>query len=133
MLEVFVSYKVYSRYLKYLGLALFWYVFTAFAVKIDWGEVLVSTLIPHVEFSKVYLLNMVAILGTTISPYLFFWQAGEEVEEEVAENKLTAMGVGTPKVTNRDIRKLRVDTISGMLFSNFIMFFYYRNDWCDPF
>ncbi|MEK7186288.1 MAG: divalent metal cation transporter [Patescibacteria group bacterium] len=123
VLEVFVSYKVYSRYLKYLGLALFGYVFTAFAVKIDWGEVLVSTLIPHVEFSKVYLLNMVAILGTTISPYLFFWQAGEEVEEEVAENKLTAMGVGTPKVTNRDIRKLRVDTISGMLFSNLIMFF----------
>ena len=123
VLEVFVSYKVYSRYLKYLGLALFGYVFTAFAVKIDWGEVLVSTLIPHVEFSKVYLLNMVAILGTTISPYLFFWQAGEEVEEEVAENKLTAMGVGTPNISKGDIKKLSIDTISGMFFSNIIMFF----------
>ncbi|MEK7558680.1 MAG: divalent metal cation transporter [Patescibacteria group bacterium] len=123
MLEIFVSYKTYSKILKYFGLALFSYVFTAFAVKVDWGDVLVSTLVPHIEFSKVYLLNIVAILGTTISPYLFFWQADEEVEEEVAENKLERMGVGEPKVTKRDIRKLRVDTITGMFFSNIVMFF----------
>lgn len=122
-LEIFISYKTYSKYLKYLGIALFSYIFTAFAVKIDWKTVFVSTVIPHFEFSKVYLLNIVAVLGTTISPYLFFWQADEEVEEEVAENKIKRMGAGEPRITVRDIRKLRVDTIFGMFFSNLIMFF----------
>ncbi len=123
ILEVFVSYKTYSKYLKYLGIALFSYVFTAFAVKIDWKTVFLSTVIPHFEFNKIYLLNIVAILGTTISPYLFFWQANEEVEEEVLENKIERMGVGEPRITKRDIRRLRVDTIFGMFFSNMIMFF----------
>lgn len=122
-LEIFVSYKTYSRYLKYLGLALFSYIFTAFAVNIDWNKVLVSTIVPHIEFSKVYILNLVAVLGTTISPYLFFWQTGEEVEEEVMEKKIKSMGFGTPKVTKYDIRKLNLDTISGMFFSNLVMFF----------
>lgn len=123
VLEIFVSYKTYSKYLKYLGIALFSYVFTAFAVKIDWKTVFLSTVIPHFEFNKIYLLNIVAILGTTISPYLFFWQADEEVEEEVLANKLERMGAGEPKVTKRDMRRLRVDTIFGMFFSNMIMFF----------
>ncbi|MBI3069838.1 MAG: divalent metal cation transporter [Candidatus Levybacteria bacterium] len=123
LLEVFVSYKTYSKYLKYLTFALFSYVATAFVVKIDWRTVFFSTVLPQLEFSKVYLLNIVAILGTTISPYLFFWQASEEVEEEVAHHKLRAMGAGQPKVVPKDISRLRLDTAIGMFFSNLIMWF----------
>lgn len=122
-LEVFVSYKTYSKYLKYLTFALFSYLATAFAVKVDWREVFFSTILPHIEFGRGYLLNIVAILGTTISPYLFFWQASEEVEEEIAHHKLRAMGAGQPKVTPKDISRLRLDTIIGMFFSNLIMWF----------
>jgi Mn2+/Fe2+ NRAMP family transporter len=68
-------------------------------------------------------MNVVAFLGTTISPYLFFWQANEEVEEEIAENKLERMGYGKPHITNRDIRHMRVDTFIGMFFSNIVTFF----------
>ena len=74
-LEIFVNYKTYSKILKYLALSLFAYVLTAFIVKPDWGMILKSTVIPQIKFSGDYLLNVVAILGTTISPYLFFWQA----------------------------------------------------------
>lgn len=123
LLEVFVSYKTYSVYLKYLTFALFSYVATAFAVKIDWRTVFFSTVFPHLDLSKTYLLNIVAILGTTISPYLFFWQASEEVEEEVAHHKLRAVGAGQSRVTPKDISRLRLDTIIGMFFSNLIMWF----------
>lgn len=122
-LEVFISYKTYSKYLKYLTFALFSYVATVFAVKVDWKTVFFSTVFPHLELNKTYLLNIVAILGTTISPYLFFWQASEEVEEEIAHHKLRAMGAGQPKVTPKDISQLRLDTVIGMFFSNLIMWF----------
>jgi Mn2+/Fe2+ NRAMP family transporter len=68
-------------------------------------------------------MNIVAILGTTISPYLFFWQANQEAEVEVAEHKIWAMGFGTPRVTGKDVRRMRVDTVIGMFFSNMVMFF----------
>src|SRR5262249_42625965 len=84
-LQVFVPYHVYVRYLKWLTLALFAYVAVIFAVKIDWVETLARTLIPHLAFSPAALTTIVAIFGTTISPYLFFWQASEEVEEEEAD------------------------------------------------
>ena len=123
LLEVFVSYKIYSKYLKFLTFSLFAYVVTVFVVKQDWSEILVSTVFPSFSLNKDYLMNIVAILGTTISPYLFFWQAGEEVEEEVAQSKLRVMGRGVPKITNRDIRGMRIDTLVGMFFSNLVMFF----------
>ena len=123
LLEVFVSYKIYSKYLKFLTFSLFAYVVTVFVVKQDWSELFVSTVFPSFSLNKDYLMNIVAILGTTISPYLFFWQAGEEVEEEVAQSKLRVMGRGVPKITNRDIRGMRIDTLVGMFFSNLIMFF----------
>ncbi len=123
ILEVFVSYKTYARLLKYLTFALFAYIITALIIKQDWPKVLNATFVPSLNFSKEYLMNIVAILGTTISPYLFFWQAGEEVEEEVAEKKLYQMGAGVPHVTNKDIRKMRLDTTIGMLFSNLVMWF----------
>lgn len=123
ILEIFVSYKVYATYLKYLTFALFSYVFTIFAIKIDWPQVVFFTIIPHIAMSKEYIFNIVAILGTTISPYLFFWQANEEVEEEIAHHKLRQLGAGQPRVTPKDISRLRMDTIIGMFFSNLIMFF----------
>lgn len=123
LLEIFVSYKTYCKYLKYLTFALFSYVVTAFIVRLDWKEVLISTLVPHFQFNSVYLFNIVAVLGTTISPYLFFWQASEEVEEEVASHKIKAMDVGRPHVSASDMTRLRTDTIVGMFFSNLVMWF----------
>jgi len=122
-LEVFVSYQVYAKYLKYLTLSLFAYVAAVFAVKQDWSQIFFSTVVPTFSASKEYLMNIVAILGTTISPYLFFWQTSEEVEEEIANHKLCAMGIGRPKITKNNIKEMRLDTISGMFFSNLIMFF----------
>jgi len=123
LLEVFVSYKTYSKILKYLALSLFAYVITAFIVKPDWGLILKSTIIPQIQLTGDYLLNVVAILGTTISPYLFFWQTSEEVEEEIAENIISDMGVETPAVSDTTILSMDKDTLIGMLFSQAIMFF----------
>ncbi|HSX19454.1 MAG TPA: Nramp family divalent metal transporter [Candidatus Saccharimonadales bacterium] len=123
ILEVFVSYKVYSKFLKYLTFSLLAYIVTFFVVKQDWGQIAVSTLVPNLSLDRSYLLNLTAILGTTISPYLFFWQASEEVEEEVEEHKLKIMDHGVPKINKGDIRHMRFDTISGMFFSNIVMFF----------
>jgi NRAMP (natural resistance-associated macrophage protein)-like metal ion transporter len=122
-LEVFVSYRAYSRILKYLALTLFSYVLVALVVRLDWGMVFHATLIPHLEFSADYLLNIVAILGTTISPYLFFWQASQEVEEEIVNGQISDMGIGKPRVTRRGVAEMDGDTVVGMFFSQIIMFF----------
>jgi NRAMP (natural resistance-associated macrophage protein)-like metal ion transporter len=122
-MEIFVSYRAYVRVLKYLALSLLAYIFTAFVVKQDWAAIAVATVVPTLSLSREYLLNIVAILGTTISPYLFFWQASEEVEEEVENHKLQRMNWGRPHITMRDIRKMRRDTTIGMFISNFVMFF----------
>lgn len=123
VLEIFVSYRMYSRFLKYLSFSLLTYIFAAIVVKQEWRNVIVSTIIPTFTISRDYLFNIVAILGTTISPYLFFWQAGEEVEEEVKMKKLRTMGQGIPRIFPRDIKSMRIDTIVGMFFSQLIMFF----------
>lgn len=122
-LEIFISYKTYVKFLKYLTLSLMAYVVTAFVVRQNWAEILKNTFIPTIKFSKDYLLNIVAFLGTTISPYLFFWQSDEEVEEEVVAHKLKEMEEGKPRITKWDIRDMRTDTGFGMFFSNFITFF----------
>ena len=122
-LEIFVTYKTYSRYLKYFALTLLAYVAAAFAVRQDWSQILRSVFVPTIVISKAYFFNLVAILGTTISPYLFFWQTSEENEEEIACGKLKAMDEGVPKVTTNDIKKMRFDTVAGMIFSNLITFF----------
>jgi len=123
VLEIFVTYKTYSKILKYLALTLFVYVLTAFIVKLDWGIIVKNTVLPQIQFSKDYLLNVVAILGTTISPYLFFWQASQEVEEAIVDDKIPDMGVGTPAVTRQNVTDMNWDTIIGMFFSQAIMFF----------
>lgn len=122
-LELFVPYPTYAKFLKYLTLSLFAYVITAFVVKQDWMKILKYTLVPTFSFSKDYVMNLVAILGTTISPYLFFWQADEEVEEDIEHHKIASLGKGTPRITRTDIKKLRIDTIVGMFFSQAVMFF----------
>ena len=106
VLEIFVPYRIYSRILKYLALTLFSYVLAALVVKLDWKVVFHATLVPHLEFSADYLFNIVAILGTTISPYLFFWQASQEVEEEIVNGQILDMGIGKPQVTRRGVAEV---------------------------
>ncbi len=117
LLEVFVSYKSYIRLLKWLAIALFAYIITAFLIGVPWGAVAKATFVPHVEWSKSFLYIIVAIFGTTISPYLFFWETSNVVEDEIAEHRLAQKG-GIPRLTKPYLRRLRIDTAMGMLFSN---------------
>src|ERR1017187_2695632 len=115
------SYRLIARIFKWLTLALFAYVAAAFLAHPDWLAVLRATLIPHVQWNSAYWATLVGILGTTISPYLFFWQAAEEVEEDIAAGKSTvALREGA---SNRELRRLRNDVITGMFFSNLVMYF----------
>jgi Mn2+/Fe2+ NRAMP family transporter len=115
------SYRLMARIFKWLTLVLFAYVITEFLAHPDWRAVLHSTLVPHVEWSKEYISILVAILGTTISPYLFFWQAAQEVEEDRDHGKATlAQRQGS---TNAEIRSARTDVVTGMLLSNVVMYF----------
>lgn len=121
-LEIFVSYKKYSFYLRFMGLTLLVYVLTAFIVKQDWLEVTKYTLIPHLSFNLTYLMTLVAFIGTSISPYLFFWQASEEVEEKIEDGKIKDFN-HKPLVAEKEIRYLKRDTVIGMIFSNLIAMF----------
>jgi NRAMP (natural resistance-associated macrophage protein)-like metal ion transporter len=121
--EVFIPYPNYVKFLKYLALTVFAYIIAAFFVNQDWHAIALATLIPHFEWNQVYILNITAMLGTTISPYLFFWQADEEVEEEIVSGKIRTMGRGVPKITNADVTQMRTDTAIGMLVSNVVTFF----------
>jgi NRAMP (natural resistance-associated macrophage protein)-like metal ion transporter len=121
-LEIFVPYKTYVKILKWLALTLLSYFVTAFLVQVPWRDVIVATFVPHIEFTPAYLYILVAILGTTISPYLFFWQASEVVEDEIAAHRLAQRG-GVPKLTKPYLRRLRIDNAIGMLFSNVTAWF----------
>jgi NRAMP (natural resistance-associated macrophage protein)-like metal ion transporter len=115
------SYKHVARIFKWLTLILFAYVIAAFLARPDWSTVIRATFVPRIEWSSSYLAVFVGILGTTISPYLFFWQAAEEVEEERAHGRRT---VGQRRgATDEELRKSRTDVITGMFFSNLIMYF----------
>ena len=115
------SYRSMVRVFKWLTLVLFAYVITAFLVKPDWGQVFRATVIPHIEWTRTYLAILVGILGTTISPYLFFWQAAEEVEEDREHGKKTvAQRKGS---TDDELTAARTDIMTGMLFSNLVMYF----------
>ena len=122
LLEVFISYRTYIRILKWLSMALFAYFITAFLIDVPWGAMLKATIIPHIEFSADFLYIMVAIFGTTISPYLFFWQTSNVVEDEIADHRLAQRG-GVPKLRRSYLKRLRIDTIIGMLFSNVTAWF----------
>jgi NRAMP (natural resistance-associated macrophage protein)-like metal ion transporter len=115
------SYRFIARVFKWLTLVLFAYVIAAFLAHPDWRAVLRSTFIPRVEWSSAYIATFVGILGTTISPYLFFWQASQEVEEE---RKIGRQTVAQRKgATDEELRKSRTDVITGMFFSNVVMYF----------
>lgn len=121
VLEIFIPYKQYTKYLKWLVLSLFSYIATAFIIKMDWGQIFHDGLIPHIEFTKTQLLLITGILGTTISPYLFFWQTSQEVEEQISQGKVTEKSrLGTNKEEVKDMRK---DVWTGMFLSNMVMFF----------
>ena len=122
LLEVFVSYHAYAQVLKWLALSLLAYVLTAFVVRQPWGEVLRSTLLPHFALSGEYLFNIVAVLGTTISPYLFFWQANQQVEQQLDQQPASAKGI-RPRTSAMKIGHMRQDTVVGMSFSNLVAFF----------
>ncbi|MBP6883619.1 MAG: divalent metal cation transporter [Candidatus Pacebacteria bacterium] len=121
-LQIFISYKGYSKYLKYLALILFAYVFSALSVKMNWGEVLQSAIMPTIQFSKDEVILICAALGTTISPYLFFWQTSQEVEEQILNGESTEEQRRS-MTTSKDIRHMRIDVWSGMFVSNLVMFF----------
>lgn len=143
-MQIFISYSTYSRYLKYLSFVLLLYVATAFVIpNLDWHAILRSALVPHITFSKDAFLLVCAILGTTISPYLFFWQTSQEVEDR----ELAARGRHTPAghvsaesvdvkvkvegharlrhnvLLRKDVKRMRTDVWVGMLLSNAVMFF----------
>lgn len=122
-LQIFLPYRVYARYLKWLTLSLFAYVAVAFFVHIDWVAALRATVIPSFPLQKEYLLILVALLGTTISPYLSFWQAGQEIEEEVSDGHLVSMNRKPSDFRPRHLRAMRLDVGSGMFFSNTIAWF----------
>jgi len=114
------SYKVIARAFKWLTLVLFAYVFASFYAHVDWRHALAVTFVPHLEWSRGFLAVLMGILGTTISPYLFFWQAAEEVEDAEATGRTRAERKGA---TTAELRGARADTIAGMFFSNLIMYF----------
>ncbi len=120
-LQIFTPYSQYAKYLKWLALILFAYVFSAFLAHLDWKEILIHTIIPTITFSKEQIFIICAILGTTISPYLFFWQTSQEVEEEILEGKVTLSQ--RKKVSDQAISNMRIDVWSGMFLSNVVMFF----------
>ncbi len=122
VLEVFVSYQRYSRYLKWLTLVLFSYVLAAFSVKIPWRTVAMGTLIPTFSRNGQYWATVVAILGTTISPYLFFWQASQETEEIRDHSDESALA-REPTQARVQFGRIRFDTATGMFLSNTVAFF----------
>jgi NRAMP (natural resistance-associated macrophage protein)-like metal ion transporter len=115
------SYRTIARIFKWLTLVLFAYIAAAFLAHPDWPAVLQATLIPHVQWTAAYWATLVGILGTTISPYLFFWQAAQEVEEDIASGKSTV--AQREGATYRELRRSRNDVITGMFFSNLVMYF----------
>ena len=120
-LQIFTPYVRYARYLKYLALVLLAYFLSAVLAHPQWSDVLHHTFVPSLRLGKDQLLLICAILGTTISPYLFFWQTSQEVEEEIAVGQTTIKSrMGSDAGA---MKKMRIDVWSGMLLSNLVMFF----------
>jgi NRAMP (natural resistance-associated macrophage protein)-like metal ion transporter len=114
VLEISTSYKTYARILKWFALALLSYPLTVFLVHEPWREILHATFVPHIELSFAFLFIVTGVLGTTISPYMFFWEASEEVEEEKERGLFRK---GRPLIGRNYLRELRIDTFAGMLSS----------------
>jgi Mn2+/Fe2+ NRAMP family transporter len=122
VLQVRIPYKTYSGILKWLTLSLFAYVGTIFVVQINWPEVIRGTFIPTISLKGEYLAALIAVLGTTISPYLLFWQSGEEVEQMESEPKEKPLKKALHQAPEQ-IQRIKIDTYIGMAFSNLIAYF----------
>ena len=122
LLQVFIPFSKYSPFLKVLTLSLFAYVATVFVAKVPWGEAIKGTVVPSFQWNVDYATAIVAILGTTISPYLFCWQANQEVEELKSKGPRRAL-VNEPSQGPDALRRINADTIVGMTFSNLVAFF----------
>jgi NRAMP (natural resistance-associated macrophage protein)-like metal ion transporter len=121
LLQVFVPYRRLAPILKWMTLSLFVYVAAAFSVEIPWARIAHDVFVPQIEASPAFWTTMVAVFGTTISPYLFFWQASQEVEELRLRGRVADHA--NREATRRAVRRMRFDTIVGMVFSNGIAFF----------
>ncbi len=121
-LQIFTPYARYAKYLKWLALVLFSYVLSTLLANLNWIDVLSHAVRPTLHFDKESLILICAILGTTISPYLFFWQTSQEVEEQILQGKTTLRQrqAATPK---EEVKSMRIDVWSGMFLSNLVMFF----------
>lgn len=120
VLEIFLTYKTYATVLKWLAFSLVSYLITVFLVINDWGSLLSRAVVPTVRLDRNFILGLVAIFGTTISPYLFIWQSHEEIEEEIAKGRKTL--TSRKAAARGNIKAMRPDVIIGMTFSNVIMF-----------
>jgi NRAMP (natural resistance-associated macrophage protein)-like metal ion transporter len=121
-LQMYVRYTRYVNYLKWLTAALFAYILTAFVAHVDWGHALRATILPSLYFNGRYFTTLIAVLGTTISPYLFFWQASEEAED-VRDNRKEHALKWAPWQAQEQFERIRVDTVVGMGFSNLVALF----------
>jgi NRAMP (natural resistance-associated macrophage protein)-like metal ion transporter len=121
VLQIYTPYERYAKYLKWLALVLLAYVASAILAHLNWSEIGRQAVVPHIGFSKDQILLICAVLGTTISPYLFFWQTSQEIEEQVAMGKTSIES--RRGATKKQIKKMRLDVWSGMLLSNVVMFF----------
>ncbi len=123
-LQIFISYSQYAKYLKYLALVLLLYIATALTLEnLPWREIMQSTLVPKFTFTKESALLICAILGTTISPYLFFWQTSQEVEEKKYNLTGKTASHYDQMVHPKEVKRMRIDVWSGMFLSNLVMFF----------
>ena len=122
LLQIFIPFPRYAPLLKALTLALLAYVATVFVVKVPWGEVFYQTLVPSFSLKAEYIVAIVAVFGTTISPYLFFWQASQEVEEQRAADGEEPL-LNAPEQARAQLRRIKIDTYIGMGFSNIVAFF----------
>jgi NRAMP (natural resistance-associated macrophage protein)-like metal ion transporter len=118
IVEVALSYERYAAVLKWATLSLFAYVAVVIVAQVPWGEALTSLVVPRIEWTGAYATAVVAILGTTISPYLFFWQAGQEIEEQ-KRHKVKPLCI-TPKEAGPELKRIRIDTLTGMAFSSIV-------------
>ena len=115
LLELFVQYKTYTKILKWLAVALLAYPITAIIVGQNWGALLRATFTPDITFDSEYIFLLVGMLGTTISPYLFFWDTSEVVEDEITHHRLAQNTTKEPRISKRFIKSIRIDNLVGML------------------
>jgi NRAMP (natural resistance-associated macrophage protein)-like metal ion transporter len=118
IVEVWLSYERYASVLKWATLSLFAYVAVVIVAHVPWEEALTSLVVPRIEYTGAYATAVVAILGTTISPYLFFWQASQEIEEQ-KRHKAKPLCI-TPKDAGPELKRIRIDTLTGMAFSSIV-------------